>query len=118
MSIITIFIVSFLSGIFASMGLGGGMVLILYLVFFASVSQLSAQGINLVFFIPIAILSIIMHKKAGFISLKSIIPSIITGIIFSVIFSFIAVKIDTGLLSKLFGGFVTAVGIRQLTKSR
>ena len=51
---------AFLTGIFASMGLGGGMVLIVYLTVFAGFSQIAAQGINLVFFIPIAIISLVL----------------------------------------------------------
>lgn len=56
---------AFLTGVFASMGLGGGMVLIVYLTVFAGFSQLAAQGINLVFFIPIAIISLVLHTKTS-----------------------------------------------------
>ena len=49
-----------INGIFGS---GGGMILIIYLTAFANISQLTAQGINLLFFIPIAILSVIIHTK-------------------------------------------------------
>ena len=41
---------AFLTGIFASLGLGGGMILILYMTIFAGYTQLDAQGINLIFF--------------------------------------------------------------------
>ena len=43
------------SGIIGAMGLGGGAVLIIYLSVFTDMPQLEAQGINLIFFIPIAI---------------------------------------------------------------
>ena len=49
METLSIILVSFLSGLTASMGLGGGMILIIYLGLFTSLSQLEAQGINLVF---------------------------------------------------------------------
>ena len=55
---------AFLTGIFASLGLGGGMILILYMTIFAGYTQLDAQGINLIFFIPIALLSLIIHTKS------------------------------------------------------
>ena len=45
------------------MGLGGGMVLIVYLPVFAGFSQLAAQGINLVLFITIAIISLVLHTN-------------------------------------------------------
>ena len=63
MSFFVIAIVSFATGVFASLGLGGGMVLIIYLTVFAGMPQIQAQGINLIFFVPIAIISIIIHNK-------------------------------------------------------
>ena len=49
------------SGAIASMGMGGGAVLLIYLTVFTSTAQLAAQGINLIFFIPIGILSLIIY---------------------------------------------------------
>ena len=40
------FVAGILSGIIASMGLGGGAVLLLYLVYLKETPQLTAQGIN------------------------------------------------------------------------
>ena len=54
-----------LSGIIGAMGMGGGAVLIIYLTLFASVEQLTAQGINLIFFIPIGITAILIYAKKG-----------------------------------------------------
>lgn len=114
MNIAVVFLVSFLTGILASMGLGGGMILILYLTFFASVSQIEAQGINLLFFLPIAALSLIFHTRAKLVMWREILPTIITGCVFSVGFSFVAVYMETTLLSKLFGGFVALMGLYML----
>ena len=50
-----------LSGIIGGMGLGGGVVLIIYLTVFLDTPQLKAQGINLLFFIPIAITAVIIY---------------------------------------------------------
>ena len=49
------------SGIIGGMGLGGGAVLIIYLTVFSDVDQLKAQGINLLFFIPIALLAVSVY---------------------------------------------------------
>ena len=59
------FIAALLTGIFASMGVGGGMILIIYLTVFGGFDQLAAQGINLIYFIPIALLSVILHSRNG-----------------------------------------------------
>ena len=70
---------AFLTGVFASMGLGGGMVLIVYLTVFAGFSQLAAQGINLVFFIPIAIISLVLHTKNKLVEWKKAVPAVLWG---------------------------------------
>jgi uncharacterized membrane protein YfcA len=61
------------------MGLGGGMVLIVYLTVFAGFSQLAAQGINLVFFIPIAIISLVLHTKNKLVEWKKAVPAVLWG---------------------------------------
>ena len=45
----------FLSGIFGSLGVGGGGVLIVFLTLFLDFSRQTAAFINLLFFIPIAL---------------------------------------------------------------
>ena len=55
-------IAGFLSGLIGSMGLGGGTVLMIYLAGFAGMEQIKAAGINLLFFIPIAALSVIIYS--------------------------------------------------------
>jgi uncharacterized membrane protein YfcA len=56
-------LVGLASAILSSMGLGGGGVLLVYLTGFTSLSQINAQGINLIFFIPIAFVSCVLHLK-------------------------------------------------------
>lgn len=113
MNFIYILIVSFLTGIFASMGLGGGMVLIIHLTIFANVGQLAAQGINLVFFIPIAILSLIIHTKNKLIEWKKIVPTIICGTIGVFIGSMLATSINSDILSKCFACFLIVIGVKE-----
>ncbi len=109
-----IILVSFLSGIMASMGLGGGMVLLLYLTFFAHKPQLFAQGVNLIFFIPIATISLILHSKKGLVKWKFTLLPIIFGSVFVCFFSFLAQKIQGDLLSKIFAIFLISVGLLQI----
>ena len=114
MNFFIITIVAFFTGVFASMGLGGGMVLIIYLTIFLNVNQLTAQGINLIFFIPIAVIAIIMHTRNKLIEWKKIVPSIIFGTIGVLIGSMIATKLDSAMLSKLFAIFLIVIGIREI----
>ena len=63
---ILFYISAFLTGILASMGLGGGMILILYMTLIAGMEQLTAQGVNLLFFIPIAAFLLWCHSPPSF----------------------------------------------------
>ncbi len=114
MSIFILCVVAFLTGIAASLGLGGGLILIVFLTIFTGMSQLTAQGINLVFFIPIAILSLIFHTKNKLVVWKKILPSILFGIIGAFIGTFLANYFGSRIVSKLFSVFVLTVGIKEL----
>lgn len=118
MNFIVTLIVSFLTGVMASLGLGGGLVLILYLTLINGTGQLEAQGINLFFFLPIAAVSLFFHTKNKLVEWKKVTPTIITGCVFSLLFSFVANACDVSLLSRLFGGFVTVMGIMILFNSK
>lgn len=105
---------AFLTGIFASMGLGGGMVLIVYLTVFAGFSQLVAQGINLVFFIPIAIISLVLHTKNKLVEWKKAVPAVLLGTAAVIISAWLANRIEQSLLSKAFGIFLILMGLKEL----
>lgn len=107
------FIVSFFTGITASLGLGGGFILLVYLSAFMGVNQLQAQGINLVFFIPIATISLIFHAKNKLIVKEAIIPSIIFGIIGSVVGVMLAQFLGDEILRKIFAMFILFIGIKE-----
>jgi uncharacterized membrane protein YfcA len=102
------------TGVLASLGVGGGMVLIIFLTVVAGVDQLTAQGINLIYFIPIALLSVIIHTKNKMIEWRKIIPAILTGLIGAVIGAFIARAIDREILHIVFAVFVLLIGIKEL----
>ena len=105
---------AFLTGIFASMGLGGGMVLIVYLTVCAGFSQLAAQGINLVFFIPIAIISLVLHTKNKLVEWKKAVPAVLWGTAAVIISAWLANRIEQSLLSKAFGIFLILMGLKEL----
>ncbi|MBE7038251.1 MAG: sulfite exporter TauE/SafE family protein [Ruminococcaceae bacterium] len=116
--IITI-IAGFLSGIISGMGVGGGAVLIPALTFFLGVNQHVAQCTNLYYFIPTAIVALLVHIKNKNIMFKTAVPLIIFGILGSVIGSFVAVNISTKVLRKIFAVFLFSMGINQLfTKNK
>ena len=115
MNLISI-IAGFLSGLIGSMGFGGGGILIIYLVIFANIPQLKAQGINLIFFIPCAILATIIYTVKKQIDYKKILPVIIGGIIGAIASGFILSKIDTSYLSNFFAVFLIVMGISSILR--
>lgn len=100
------------------MGLGGGTVLIIYLSVFLQMQQLKSQGINLLFFIPCAVLSIIVFSKQKLIE-KEVLPFLILFGILGVILGQVTLSfIDTSLLSKLFGIFLIALSVKEFFFSK
>ena len=73
-------IASVITGVLSGLGFGGGGVLLLYLTLFKNTEQLKAQGINLLFFLPIGLLSIIIHICKKLIDVKASLPAICTGV--------------------------------------
>ncbi len=116
MSTIIPIIAGFLSGLIGAMGFGGGGVLIIYLVIFANVPQLQAQGINLIFFVPCAILATIIYTVKKQIDYKQILPVIIGGVIGAIVSSFLLKNINTDYLSKAFAIFLIIMGISSIIR--
>ena len=63
--------IGFFSGIISGMGIGGGTILIPALLFLTEVNQQQAQGVNLIYFIPTAVVALITHRKNGTLDLQS-----------------------------------------------
>ena len=101
------------SGVVAGMGMGGGTLLIPVLIIFFNIAQQQAQGINLLAFIPCAIVSLIIHIKNKLVNFKIGLPILFTGIIASVFASILAVNTNSKLLQIMFGVFLLVVGVYQ-----
>jgi uncharacterized membrane protein YfcA len=117
MDIVYLVIAGLVSGIVGGMGMGGGTLLIPILSIFLGFSQKSAQGINLLVFIPMSIVAIIIHIKNKLIDFKVGVPIIISGIIFSVIGSIIANGLSNNNLRVYFGVFLLLVGVFQFIQT-
>ena len=107
-------IVSLLSGLTASLGLGGGFVLVIYLTAFANMPQIQAQGVNLFFFVPIAVLSLILHGKNKLLDRKPLLPAILGGVVGVGIGFVLGNWLGSEWLSKLFAVFILIVGLKEL----
>ena len=107
------------SGILGSMGLGGGAVLIIYLSLFTKTEQLTAQGINLLFFIPIAILTTIIYAVKKKIKWKTDFKIILWGLLGATTGLTLTSFLGGELTGKIFGGMLVFLGAKEIfTKNR
>lgn len=107
-------VIGFLTGVMASMGLGGGFVLVVWLTLFEDVRQRTAQGINVLFFLPIAFVSLIMHIKNGLVNKLLVKKLAVGGLLGAAVGTLVSQVIANELLRKLFALFLLAFGLREL----
>lgn len=113
-SLPVVLIVGTLLGFLTGLGIGGGSLLILWLTMVLNVDTLTARGINLLFFIPSAIIACLFRLKQGTLTVRPILPAIASGCIAAALFSFFSTILDVEILKKGFGIVLLAAGIREL----
>ncbi len=106
-------VAGFISGIIGGMGMGGGTLLIPILTIFLDFQQKNAQAINLIAFIPMALVALTIHIKNKLVDFNVGIPIIISGVLFSILGSYLASILSNNLLQKIFAVFLLLVGINQ-----
>ena len=110
-------LIGVLTGIISGFGIGGGSLLVLYLTAVAGLSQHQAGGINLLYFIGCTPPALIGHIRNKQVHIKTAVWCILGGIITVIPLSWIAGKIDTDLLRRLFGGLVLYIAVREWRQS-
>ncbi len=106
--------VAVILGFLAGLGVGGGSLLMLWLTLAVGIGYEQARTINLLFFLPSALIATLFHRKQGSVNLRKILPAIAAGCIAAAFFSYIGTRIDTTLLKKCFGGLLLVTGLREL----
>lgn len=116
MSTVIQWIAGILSGTAGALGIGGGGVLILYLVLLADVEQVRAQGINLLFFLPCGIIAIIIHAVKKRIKWKLVLPCVAGGLAGVFAGMWLLDHINAGWLGKIFAAGLILLGLKELFK--
>ena len=101
-------------GLLSGLGIGGGSLLILWLTVVLDWDPAVARTVNLLFFLPAAVISCVLRLKRGTLKLRPILPAIAAGCIGAFLFSSLSNRLDTSALKKLFGIVLIAAGIREL----
>lgn len=107
-------LVGTLLGFLAGLGVGGGSLLVLWLTAVVGTDPQTARAINLLFFLPAALIACIFRKQQRQLELKKLLPAILAGSIAAGLFSYLGRDLDTSLLKKLFGGLLIVTGMKEL----
>ncbi len=103
-----------LLGVLSGLGTGGGSLLILWLTLAIHTPQSQARLMNLLFFLPSALVACLFRWKQGRLDIKKVLPAMLAGSISAGVFAFLAQMWDPWLLKKAFGILLLITGIREL----
>ena len=101
-------------GFLSGLGIGGGSLLILWLTFILNMDPHTARTVNLLFFIPSAVIVCFLRVKSGSLKIRSLIPAMIAGCIAAAVFSWLSTAVDVQILKKAFGAVLVFSGAREL----
>ena len=104
----------FVTGILSGFGVGGGTLLMIYMTAFAGIAQATAQGINLLYFLPTSASSLVSHFKNRLIDRGAAIPAILAGAASTAGAAALAIVLDVSVMKRAFGVFLLVVGVVEL----
>ena len=107
-------LVATVMGFLAGMGVGGGSLLLLWLTQVVMLEQTQARIINLLFYLPAAIVASVIRKKQNKVAMKPAVWAIATGCTAALLLTLVSRVIDVTLLKKLLGGLLILTGIREV----
>ena len=103
-----------LLGILTGLGTGGGSLLLLWLTLVLGMDPQTARTINLMFFIPAAVVASALRLFKGGIPYRKIILPAIAGCVCAAVFAVAGRSMSTEHLKKAFGILLLFTGIREL----
>ena len=107
-------IVGTLLGFLSGLGVGGGSLLMLWLTFALHLEQADARTVNLLFFLPAALVACYYRKKQGTLEVKKLLPAMAAGCLGALLGTRMGKALDVALLKKGFGILLLFTGIREL----
>ena len=113
-SLPVILIVGTVLGFLSGLGIGGGSLLIIWLTVVLGTDPLVARSINLLFFIPSALVACGLRMRQGDLKIRPLLPAILAGCAAAAVFSWVSTILNVEVLKKLFGIVLLAAGLREL----
>lgn len=113
-SLPVVIVIGTLLGFLSGLGIGGGSLLIIWLTVVLHTDPMAARSMNLLFFIPSALVACALRLRKGNLKIKPLLPAILAGCITAAAFSWVSTILDVEILKKLFGIILIAAGLREL----
>nr|WP_325211537.1 sulfite exporter TauE/SafE family protein [uncultured Oscillibacter sp.] len=111
----TDWLIPFLCGLGASVisawGVGGGTLLLLVMTLFLGVDQRTAQGINLLFFLPTAASALVCHARSGCLDKPTLKAAVPIAVIAALVGAWVSNAVDVEILRKPFGAYLLLSGV-------
>ncbi|MGN1013990.1 MAG: TSUP family transporter [Butyricicoccus sp.] len=107
-------VVGAVTGILSGFGVGGGSLLILWLTIVGGVEQLTASGINLLYFLCCAPPALVSHFRNRLIVREALLWCALSGCLLSPLASYCATIISSSLLRRAFGVLLLILGTKEL----
>ena len=101
-------------GFLSALGIGGGSLLILWLTLVLGWAPDRARNVNLLFFLPSALVSTWLRGKQGSIDLKQLLPGIAAGCVGAWGMSLLRQRLDPEVLRVPFGILLLGAGAREI----
>ena len=105
------FAIGLTGGILGGMGMGGGTLFIPLITIFMNVEQITAQAVNLIAFVPMALVTLIIHIKNKLVDFNSVWYLLLPSLITTILTSFYAVDLKSEILKKCFGVFLILIAV-------
>lgn len=115
MAFYLIFVCGIAGGVLGGMGMGGGTALIPLLTLFCGVEQATAQGVNLLSFLPMSLIALAVHAKNGLLQKKGLIYLILPAVVFSAGGALLASWLPSAVLRRGFGVFLIVLAFYQFS---
>ena len=106
------------AGVLSAWGIGGGTLLLLCMTLFLGVDQTEAQGINLLFFLPTAGVSLLFHRRNNCLDPRVFKAAALPGSLCALAAATLSSSIDISIFRKSFGLFLIYAGASILLNQR
>ncbi len=102
-----------IAGVLGGMGMGGGTALVPILTIVFSVPQHMCQAVNLISFVPMAVVALVIHFKNKMVELNGLFYAVIPAAFTAVTGGIISANLSGDALKKSFGAFLIVLSAVQ-----